>query len=163
MMILVFFAMLNGICIGISRVMIGRLGMEIGHFKASFWSYLVGFLFVTLMLVVMGHLQLIESAHAPLWAYLGGFFGAIYVVINSYVFTKIGSIKSVLLIISGQMISGIFLDYHSGSVKSTWADLLGLALILIGIYFAKKQATPPSITDKKSYTPDIHLSNESAT
>ena len=136
----IFLAVLNGVFISVSRVLIGRLSMDVGPFKASLWSYVVGFLFVAIALASIGHFTVSNLSIVPLFAYFGGFFGALYVVINSYVFTKMGAIKTVLLVVSGQMISGILLDYHGRSLLSMLPQFLGVMIILLGIYLAKVSA-----------------------
>jgi transporter family-2 protein len=136
-MIYIFLALLNGVCINISRVLIGRLSFDMGPFKASLWSYIVGFLFVTAILLTMGGWRFNLPSEAPVFAYLGGFFGALYVVINAYVFTRLGAIKTVILVVSGQMISGILLDYKGGDITSTLAQFFGVAIIILGVYLAR--------------------------
>lgn len=149
MVFYILIALLNGIFISMSRVLIGRLSIEIGSFKASFWSYIVGFIFTTLILVIIGNLDFHFPHQTPLFAYMGGLFGAIYVVINSYVFTRIGAIKTVLLIISGQMISGIFIDYKNGTIDSAWIQCLGVILILLGVYLTKLSSLRYEASHKK--------------
>ncbi len=136
-MIYIFLAVLNGVCINISRVLIGRLSIDVGPFKASLASYIVGFLFITIILMTMADWSFHISSEIPIFAYLGGFFGALYVVINAYVFTRLGAIKTVILIVSGQMISGILLDYKNGDIASTLAQFGGVAIIILGVYLAR--------------------------
>lgn len=143
-------AFLNGLCISVSRVLIGRLSLAVGPFKASFWSYVVGFVFVSVVLASIGGSIWTVSIHAPWFAYLGGFFGALYVVINSYAFTKMGATKTVIFVISGQMLSSIVIGYKSGALLSTLAQFFGVALIVIGIYLAKKPAVnDENVTSKR--------------
>jgi transporter family-2 protein len=87
--------------------------------------------------IIIGRFNFHISSQTPLFAYMGGLFGAVYVVINSYAFTKIGAIKTVLLVISGQMISGIFIDYKSRTIDSAWMQCIGVVLILAGVYLTK--------------------------
>ncbi|MGH9897783.1 MAG: DMT family transporter [Pyrinomonadaceae bacterium] len=133
----ILLAMLNGVVIGVSRAINGRLSIEIGPFKASFWNHLVGFLFLTTVLIGMGSLTFSIPSCAPAFTYLGGFFGALFVAVNSYVLPRIGAIKTVLLVISGQIVTGVLIDYQRGAAVSTLAQFLGVAIIILGVYLAR--------------------------
>jgi|SRR6185437_3390291 len=137
MFIYILLAIINGICIGISRSINGRLSINVGAFKASFWNHLVGFIFLTLLLVILGNFKVDHIAGAPLYSYLGGFLGVLFVAINSYVLPKIGGIMTILLVISGQMITGVLVEYKSGAALSTLLQFLGIAIIMLGVYVAK--------------------------
>ncbi|WP_394827792.1 DMT family transporter [Pendulispora albinea] len=146
-----FLAILNGVIIGTSRALNGQLSIELGPFKASFWNHAIGFAFLTIILFAMGG-PVFEGASGGSWAvsgapgftYLGGLFGALFVAVNSYVLPRIGAIKTVLLVISGQMITGVLIDAKGGAGLSTLAQLAGVALILLGVYLAKRSSAPPS-------------------
>jgi len=148
MTLFILYALLNGFCISLSRVLIGRLSHEVGAFKASWWSYITGFIFVA-SIIFLGGFSLSFSGQIPTFAYFGGVFGAVYVVINSYVFTQLGAVKTVLLIVSGQMLTGILLDHHGGSPLSLFAQLLGMGLIVLGIYLAKTSNSRQIETSKR--------------
>ena len=140
----IFLALFNGMIIGINRAINGRLSMDIGPFKASFWNHLIGFVFLTLILLILNGMNISKLAQwntittIPSFAFLGGFFGAFFVAVNSYVFSKIGAMKAALLVISGQMISSVLIDYKSGATLFILAQLFGVSLILLGLYFSKK-------------------------
>jgi transporter family-2 protein len=133
----ILLAFLNGMVIGTSRAINGRLSTEAGAFTASLWNHIVGFLFLTLVLFVLGEWKFDVAPAAPLAAYLGGFFGAFFVAVNSYVFPRLGAMNAVLLVISGQMISAVLIDYRKQNVAPTVAQWLGVAVILLGVYLTR--------------------------
>jgi bacterial/archaeal transporter family-2 protein len=138
----ILLAFLNGMVIGTSRAINGRLGSEVGAFKASLWNHVVGFLFLTPALLLMGGWKF-EVTPAPPWsAYLGGFFGAFFVAVNSYVFPRVGAMNAVLLVISGQMISAVLLDYRNQNVVPTPARCLGVVIVLLGVYLTRVSSSP---------------------
>jgi transporter family-2 protein len=148
----IFLAVFNGVIIGTSRALNGRLSMKVGPFKASFCNHLVGFLLLSLILVITLifrdiDINIIEKA--PLPVYLGGFIGALYVTINSFVLARIGATSSALLVISGQMIAGVLIDYQSGVLVSIFASLLGVAMIIFGVYLSKVQSKVSSAHSNK--------------
>jgi uncharacterized membrane protein YdcZ (DUF606 family) len=44
--------------------------------------------------------------------------------------------KTVLLVISGQMISGVIIGYRNVNLISTLGQFLGIAIIIFGVYLA---------------------------
>ncbi|WP_171163606.1 DMT family transporter [Streptomyces sp. I05A-00742] len=144
MLLYVLLALLNGAVIGTSRAVNGRLGATVGPFRASLWNHAVGFAFLTLALLVLGQWEF--GAASPPWAaYLGGFFGALFVAVNSYVFPRLGAMHAALLVISGQMISAVLIDWQTEGKAPTPLRCLGVAVVLAGIYLShtrgKKEQT----------------------
>jgi len=145
MLSFILLAMFNGVLIGFSRSFNGRLSMSYGPFQASFCNHIIGFLFLAILLYLFTELTLssisIQISAVPISLYIGGIIGAFYVAINSLVLTKIGVVKSALLVISAQMITGVVIDYiqrnTQGSLLDAAAQLLGIILIVIGIYLSK--------------------------
>jgi transporter family-2 protein len=132
----IFLALCNGIIIGTSRTINGRLSAEVGAFRASTWNHVVGFLLLTVILLFMAQWTFTASAPPPS-AYLGGFFGAFFVAVNSYVFPRLGAKNTVLLVISGQMISAVLLDYRNQGVPPSGIRWLGVAIIILGVYLSR--------------------------
>lgn len=146
----IFLAVFNGVIIGTSRALNGRLSMNVGPFKASLCNHLVGFLLLSLILVITQmfsdiDIQVIDGA--PLSVYLGGFIGALYVAINSFVLARIGATSSALLVISGQMITGVLIDYQNEVLVSIFSSLLGVTMIIFGVYLSK---VLPTVSNARS-------------
>lgn len=133
----IILAILYGFSIGASRAINSRLSISIGPFKASFWNHIIGFLFLAFVLVLSNGWKFNQIQNIPTYTFISGFFGAFLVAVNSYVFSKLGAIKSTLLVISGQMISSVLLNYKSVSKLSLLSQLIGIGIILVGIYLAK--------------------------
>lgn len=127
-------ASLNGIIVGTSRIVNGRLSSELGPLKASLWNHVVGFLFLTATVLVIGGWSPGVRSSPPLAAYIGGVLGASFVAVNSYVFPRLGAMSAVLLVISGQMLSAVLLDYVNQDAAPTLVRWLGICLVLVGIY-----------------------------
>jgi len=137
MVYFIFLAVLNGVFIGTSRAINSQLSMDIGPFRASFWNHIIGFAFLTTLFILTGNLKLSAGLDTSLFIYLGGFFGALFVAVNSYVFPRMGAVKTALLVISGQMISSVIIDYYAGNISRPFIQLLGVSFILLGIYLSK--------------------------
>jgi len=135
-------AILNGMIIGISRTINSQLAINIGPFGASFYNHFVGFIFISILLILTTETGSNTLNQVPWITLLGGVFGAFFVAVNSYVFPRLGAIKTVLLVISGQMITGLILDYKENNILSLLPQLIGLAFILTGVYLAKTPSLP---------------------
>jgi transporter family-2 protein len=57
----------------------------------------------------------------------------LFIAAGSWAINRIGAAQTAMLIIAGQMISGVLLDVVMGAPGQLWARLLGVALILSGI------------------------------
>lgn len=144
----VLLAVLNGFVIGTSRAINGQLSTVRGAFRASLWNHVVGFVFLTLVLLVLGEWKFASAAAAPAAAYLGGLFGALFVAVNSHVFPRLGAMNAVLLVISGQMISAVLLDYWSRDAAPTVARCAGVVLVLVGVYLTRLSTSSRFAKDK---------------
>jgi transporter family-2 protein len=145
MFVYIALALSNGLVIGTSRAINGRLSVERGAFRASLWNHLVGFAFLTLILAVVGAWQFDVTPAPPLSAYLGGLFGALFVAVNSHVFPRLGAMNAVLLVISGQMIAAVLIEYYNDHNPPTITRCLGVILVLGGVYLFRASRSP----DKK--------------
>ncbi|MCV9878111.1 DMT family transporter [Brenneria izbisi] len=144
MITFIILALFNGVCISLSRSINGRLSMERNAFYASLWNHIVGFVFLTLIIVVQSDGFSSFHFNAPFYAYLGGALGALFVAINSYVLPRIGSTQAAMLIISGQMISGVVIDQISHPSDTIWISVLAVVLIVAGIWVSKISAARKS-------------------
>jgi transporter family-2 protein len=134
---LVFLALLNGVLIGASRTINARLGMSLGAFRSSFWNHLGGFLLLAALLVALSDHGWKTAFGAPFFAYFGGTLGALFVAMNNRVIPRIGNVASLVLVIGGQMIAGLAIDYLGKDLLPTPWQFLGLALITIGASLAR--------------------------
>ncbi|WP_299003276.1 DMT family transporter [uncultured Shewanella sp.] len=145
MSLYIVIALLNGVVISLSRVLNGQLSLHVGPLKASVYNHLVGFFLLTLLLILYGFFQLSSLElilSTPWYLYLGGVIGALYVALNSFILSRIGAANTGLLVISGQMIAGIFLDGEPFDTKVLLFKMLGVLFIAIGIFFLQSNSKP---------------------
>lgn len=133
----VFIALVGGAAVGMSRSINGRLTMDRGAFTASAWNHWIGFLLLSIYVLLLHRVGLPLLADVPLLYFTGGIIGAFFVVISSYVFPRIGAARSGLLIIGGQMITGLIIDLARGTAEFHPGQPAGVALILTGIYLTR--------------------------
>ncbi|WP_400083055.1 DMT family transporter [Yoonia sp. R78084] len=137
---MIFFAalaILAGVLVSLSRQINGRLALSTSAMESSFWNHLVGLVFITCVALAVGGLFAGDPAEAPWWAYLGGTVGVVFIAAGSWLIARIGAAQTALLIIAGQMISGVLLDIVMGAPGNLWARILGVGLILAGMWVAQ--------------------------
>jgi transporter family-2 protein len=137
---LVLAAVLNGAVVGASRAVNGRLSVHVGALRASFWNHAGGFAFLTALVPLAGGWRFGALPDAPPQALLGGLLGALYVALNSRAFARLGAANATLLVIAGQMTTAVLLDLASRGQRPSAARLAGVALVLLGVYAAKRRA-----------------------
>ncbi len=138
MTLFVAYAIAAGVLVGLSRQLNGRLALSTTPLIASFWNHVVGFVFLTGLGLLLGNLILPGAADAPWWVYTGGPIGVALVTAGSWLIPRIGAVNSALLVIGGQMVSGVVFDLVRGAPMTFWASAIGVALILAGVALTQR-------------------------
>lgn len=139
MMVFVVCAIGAGVLVGLSRQLNGRVALSTTAWESSFWNHIVGLGFVSLIALIGGGLFAGTPMGAPWWAYLGGPIGVLFIAAGSWAITRIGAAQTAMLIIAGQMISGVLLDMAMMTQGQLWARILGVILILLGIWITRSK------------------------
>jgi transporter family-2 protein len=139
MTLFITYAITAGILVGLSRQLNGRLALSTSPLIASFFNHAVGFVFLTGLGLFLGNLLLPGASGTPWWAYLGGPVGVVFVASGSWLIARIGAVNTALLVIGGQMVSGVVLDLLRGAPVTLWASALGVVLIIAGMALTQKR------------------------
>jgi bacterial/archaeal transporter family-2 protein len=139
MILSITFAFTAGLLVILSRQVNGRLSLSTSPLISSFFNHIVGFAFLTLVGLVIGGLLPPGLGSMPWWVYLGGPLGVIFVAAGSWLITRIGAINSTLLVISGQMVTGVVFDFARGIPITLWASVLGIVMIFAGMALTQRQ------------------------
>jgi transporter family-2 protein len=139
MILYVSYAIAAGVLIGLSRQLNGRLALSTTPLIASYWNHVVGFVFLTFLGLALGNLIPAGAADAPWWVYVGGPLGVVFVTAGSWLIPRIGAVNSALLVIGGQMVSGVLFDLVRGAPMTVWASALGVLLILAGVALTQQR------------------------
>jgi bacterial/archaeal transporter family-2 protein len=111
---------------------------------AAFISYLGG---TVVMALVVGLTRQPFSPPAALgrggwWAWSGGIFGAVYVVITILLLPRLGATTVVALLVFGQMLTSLIVDHYGVlGIMQRSADLprvLGAILVLVGVILIRR-------------------------
>lgn len=127
-----------GVLIIFSRQVNGRLSLSSTAIISSFWNHLVGFAFITVLGLMIGGLIPPNIGEIPFWVYFGGPIGVIFVAAGSWLIPRIGAVNSTLMVVSGQMVSGVVLDFLRGAQVNVWATSIGILLILCGMILTQR-------------------------
>ncbi len=114
------------------------LANEVGVYKSSIMNQLMGLLGCGIFIVLF----LRTSTFTPsklvsigIFPLLGGIFGASFVALSNYTFSKTSVLISTLLILVGQTAASILLDYLFLDKLVSLNTLIGISLIGFAIYF----------------------------
>ena len=139
MIIPILFAFSAGLLIILSRQVNGRLSLSSTPMISSFWNHIVGFVVLTVLGLVIGGLIPANLAEIPWWVFSGGAIGVVFVASGSWLITRIGAVNSTMLVISGQMVSGVVFDFLRGEPITLWACALGVTLIIAGMALTQRK------------------------
>ncbi|WP_024119809.1 DMT family transporter [Thermus thermophilus] len=120
----------------------GELARHLGHpLRASLVSFLVGslFLFLLVQRLAPGAWGGVEKV--PFWAWLGGIGGALYVWSIVALAPRLGALISFALLVAGQMAASMALEalgllYPARPV--TFLRLLGVLLLVLGVVLIRR-------------------------
>jgi transporter family-2 protein len=134
-MMVIFIAFLQGVMVSLSRSLNGKLGASRDAFTASLWNHLVGFIFLTSVLFVFSSPYLTDPIleGVPAWAYLGGVFGALYVILNSYIVVQLGVVQCTIFVISGQLLFATLLDLLRLGIAPSPLKIVGILILGVAI------------------------------
>lgn len=133
MTVAVIFALLAGTLVSVSRQINGRLALSTSALAASFWNHVVGFVFLVAAGLAFGGLWPAGTAEAPWFAWIGGPVGVVFVAAGSVLVARIGAVNTALLIIGGQMVTGVLIDLWRDTPGDPWLRGAGVVLILAGM------------------------------
>ena len=139
-MLAVLFGVVAGAIMPFQTSVNNRLRQSVGApLLASFISFLVGtFSLLVATWITSGHPYpaLGNTTGQPWWIFTGGMLGVVLLTGNILLFPRVGSVQTVILPISGQIIMGLIIDTtglaHSPQTPLTLVRVLGAAAVLVG-------------------------------
>jgi transporter family-2 protein len=128
---------LAGVFIVASRVLNYGLAEKIGIFQGTLINYITGLFFSSIFMLLSGEALKFPGINAfsvPLWAYLGGLAGVVVIALSSYITPRMSAFYLTLLTFTGQMFTGIIIDYFTQHTLSA-GKAAGVLLVLAGLAF----------------------------
>ncbi|MDF2892608.1 MAG: hypothetical protein K0R80_2975 [Clostridia bacterium] len=137
MIIAIVVAIAAGASIVIARNINSILAEKKGLLASTFFNYLTGFSLSVLFLLFSSE-SVTQTYHllgtVPVWAYLGGLLGVAVVAISNLVTPKISAFYMSLIIFTGQLFTGIILDYFALGLLSI-GKVIGGLLVVVGLIY----------------------------
>lgn len=113
--------------------------------NAALVSFLVGTAVLAAVALALGaRPDAAAGAALPWYAWIGGAYGAVYVVATAFAAPRLGVAQVMVLIIAGQLITSLALD-HFGAFglearRVDWGRALGVALVFVGVLLVRRPA-----------------------
>ena len=139
MTLFVTLAFVAGLLVSLSRQVNGRLSLSTSPLQSSFWNHVVGFIALLAVGLVLGGLWPDGVMETPAYAFIGGTLGVVFIAAGSWLVGRIGAVNTALLVIGGQMVSGVLLDLIRDAPGNPWARAAGVALILAGMALTQRR------------------------
>ena len=139
MVAMILMAVAAGALVSLSRSVNGRLSLATSPLASSFWNHIIGAVALTLLAVVTVGLIPGTLAAAPWWAWAGGPVGVVFIALGSWLVARIGAAMTAMLVIAGQMVSGVALDLIRVGPEGVVPKAAGVALILAGMWLTQRR------------------------
>lgn len=115
----------------------GALGKKVGVVEAGFISFLIGTLFMTILLLLTRKGNISGVFQVPKWQLTGGLMGSFYIMVMVVAVPRIGIAAALITLIAGQLTSSTLID-HFGiigdrQIPLDWKRIAGLVLMGIAI------------------------------
>ncbi|WP_303690810.1 DMT family transporter [Megamonas hypermegale] len=118
-----------------------RLTHKLGSpYNASFVSFIIAFIFLLLLVFITEQNYFIpfgELAGEPLWIWMGGVCGVIFLTGNIVLFARLGGVQTVIFPVLGQILMGLIIDnfglFYAPQTDLTLLRILGAILVLLGV------------------------------
>lgn len=136
---------LLGILIGLGLPLQTGINTRLTHklgspYNASFVSFIIAFIFLLLLVFITEQNYFIpfsELAGEPLWIWMGGVCGFIFLTGNIVLFARLGGVQTVIFPVLGQILMGLIIDnfglFYAPQTDLTLLRILGAILVLLGV------------------------------
>jgi transporter family-2 protein len=136
----ILLAILAGIFTTIETSINAQLGKSLTPGLATLHSLIIGVVLMLFLCAYGGSISgysKIVTVSPVLW--IGGIFGAFIIYFSSRAIPELGISNTLILILSGQLVSGLVLDVYQNQIEISPKKMLGLGMFLIGtIIFLKE-------------------------
>ncbi|GAB3524482.1 MULTISPECIES: DMT family transporter [Photobacterium] len=130
--------LLGGIAVGTQAPIAGAMSQRVGGAASSFIVHLGGLIASLILLLSRRGEDIAQWRELP-WYMLGcGAFGLVLYLSISHTIPKLGAVSAITLIIVGQLLAGVVIDYLGafGTIARglEMYRMLGIALLFAGAY-----------------------------
>ncbi len=134
--------LLGGIAVGLQSPLAGAMGQRVGGIAGSFIIHIGGAIFSGLFLFLRGGEKIKDWHTLPWYMLAAGIFGLMLYLTINVTLPRLGSTMMVVLIIAGQLLTGVVID-HFGlfGVVTRHIDparVIGIIVLGLGAYLIAK-------------------------
>ncbi|MDO9588677.1 MAG: DMT family transporter [Brevundimonas sp.] len=120
--------------------MMGAVGSPV---NAAFVSFAVGTAALGILAVLLQTRPDMAASRAlPWYAWVGGLYGAIFVVAAAWGVPRLGVATTIILMVAGQLLLSVVLDHFGamGMPKQpiSWGRVAGVAMVLAGVLMVRR-------------------------
>ena len=141
-LLILLIGLAGGIAVGLQSPLASMMSQRLGMLESVFIVHAGGALIALIPLLIYGGGKLGQWRSVPWYALLAGVFGLVVIGAISYMIPRIGVAGSIITVVAGQLLVGTILDQFGwlGAVQRPLdaTRLLGLAVVLIGVWLAVK-------------------------
>jgi transporter family-2 protein len=111
--------------------------------NAAFVSFAVGTAALGILAVILQSRPDMAAARAlPAYAWVGGLYGAIFVVAAAWGVPRLGVATTIILMVAGQLLLSVLLDHFGamGMPKQpvSWGRVAGVGLVVAGVLMVRR-------------------------
>jgi transporter family-2 protein len=137
-LIFVLVGLMGGLAVGLQGPLSSMIGQRLGPLESVFIIHLGGMVAAAIPLLLMRGGALGAWHTLPWYALIAGVFGLVVVVAVSYTIPQLGVTATVVLIVTGQLITGLLID-HFGLLDAAIRPIdvsrvLGVVILFAGVY-----------------------------
>lgn len=125
-------SVIAGVLVVINMSLNASFGQKTSTFHSNYLNYFSGLFFITLIIFISK--KPLNYGVLPAWYYLGGALGVAVIFIFNFVVPKISVVYTSFLSLTGQIFSGIIIDYIISS-KFSLGKTLGGLIIFTGLIY----------------------------
>lgn len=126
----------TGMIFIITKTLNMLLSKEVGIYKSNIVNHVtgtIGALLFVLLFLRNSDFQLVDLTHIGIYPLLGGILGATFVALSNYTFSKTKVLISTVLILIGQTIASVVIDYYTLGEIVSMKTLIGTLMIIFAV------------------------------
>lgn len=140
--LVILIGLIGGVAVGLQSPISGAMGQRVGGIASSFIIHVSGAIFSGLFLFLRGGEKIRDWYTLPWYMLTAGIFGLILYLTIYETLPRLGSTMMVVLIIIGQLCTGVIID-HFGLLGVTTRPidlprLAGIVVLALGAYLIAK-------------------------
>ncbi|MEH7741581.1 DMT family transporter [Bacillus subtilis] len=147
--LIIILTLISGAVLATQSSINSAFAEKAGSFESAMINYLFGTVLMGIIVVLFGKVDMIAISEAPTWQLLCTFFGVGYVLLTIIAVPKIGVSAAVILVIVGQLTTGMVIDnfgwFENEIIHFDLKRFAGVILMFVALYFILKTNPKPNV------------------